>query len=48
MEVVVPEGADVATKGDLERLKSWFSTLLLTVSLTQTGLTVALVVALQR
>lgn len=48
MEVVVPEGADVATRGDLERLKSWFSTLLLTVSPAQTGLTVTPVVALQR
>ena len=45
---MLPDGADLATKRDLERLRSWFSTLLLTVSLAQTGLTVTLVVALQR
>lgn len=52
MEVVVPDGADLATKSDLDRLESALMArmlkLLLTVSLAQTGLTVTLVVALQR
>jgi len=48
MEVVLPAGADVATKADVARLRAWFATILLTVSLAQTALTVSLIVALQR
>ena len=51
MEVVVPDGAELVTKADLRsdlaELRSWFSTLLLTVSLAQTAVTVTLVVALR-
>ncbi len=51
MEVVVPDGAELVTradlKADLAELRSWFSTLLLTVSLAQTAVTVTLVVALR-
>ncbi len=47
MEIVVPAGADLATKADVAGLRAWFSTVLLTVALAQTALTVSLLVALQ-
>ena len=48
MEIVVPAGADVATKADVAGLRAWFSTALLTAWLAQAALTVSLVVVLQR
>jgi phage-related protein len=48
MELVVPAGADVATKADLAGLRARFATILLTVSVAQTALAVSLIVALQR
>jgi hypothetical protein len=47
MEIVVPAGADLATKADVAGLRAWFATVLLTVALAQTALTVSLIVALQ-
>ena len=47
MEIVVPAGADLATKADVAGLRAWFSAVLLTVALAQTALTVSLLVALQ-
>jgi hypothetical protein len=47
MEIVVPAGADLATKADVAGLRAWFSTVLFTIALAQTALTVSLLVALQ-
>ncbi len=47
IEIVVPAGADLATKADVAGLRVWFSTVLFTIALAQTALTVSLIVALQ-
>jgi hypothetical protein len=47
MEILVPTGADLATKADVAGLRGWFSTVLLAVALAQIALTVSLLVALQ-